>query len=138
MGEIADDMIEQMIDDEMRQWHLAGDGDFDTWKEEEGALAKAKLWRGADGKETPYTALEKGHFLNILMFMRRKTMGEIQEETKDEDVAVDLSDAWANNKPPCWEGLMEEARNRGGMVAVAAHHIDNGMDEKLIRENAMT
>ena len=122
MGDIADDMFEQMID----QWHLAGEEGRDeaAYEKERKALADRRIWVGADLKEVPYKDLERDHFLNILMFVRRKTMDDIKMETSEEDVAVDLREAWRNNKPVEWEGLMEEARNRGGMVAIAAPPIE--------------
>jgi hypothetical protein len=138
MGEMADDeILHQMC--EWEQWHLAGGEGRDeaAYQKERKALADARIWVGGDGKRTPYKDLGRGHFLNILMFVRRKTMDDIKEETQEEDVQVDLRDAWANNKPVEWEGLMEEARNRGGMVSIAARHIDNGMAEMLLRENVM-
>jgi hypothetical protein len=132
-----DEIMWQML--QMEQWHLAGEENRDeaAYQKERKALADARIWVGADGKETPYKDLERDHFLNILMFIRRKTMDDIKAETRDEEVAVDLMDAWNNNKPLEWEGLMEEARNRGGIVSVAASHIDNGMGDNLIRENVM-
>ena len=136
MGDMADYYMEQALD----QWHLAGEEGRDeaAYATERKRLADARIWVGGDGTETLYKDLERDHFLNILMFVRRTTMDGIKEETQEEEVRVDLREAWRNNKPVEWEGLLEEARRRGGIVASAAGHIDSGMDDQIIRENAMT
>jgi hypothetical protein len=123
----------------LQQWHLAGDDEdaLERLLEERKRRAASRIWRSKDGRETDYEDLERDHLLNILMFLRRTTKEHIEVMTQEDGVKVEWAEAWENNKPPEWEGLMEEAKTRGGMIAIAAHHIEEGMDEDMLRGNVL-
>lgn len=147
---MTDQWHEDHLDKEMRvnllealhQWHMAGNPDaqerlVEELLEERKRRAASRIWRSKDGRETDYEDLERDHLLNILMFLRRTTKEHIDELTQEDGVKVEWTEAWENNKPPEWEGLMAEAKSRGGMIAVAASHIEEGMDEDMLRGNVL-
>ena len=97
------------------------------------ALADSKTWKSKDGREIAYADLDKYHLINILLFLRRATQISVEFAAEHEGVWVDQEEAWQKNKPLEWDGLVEEARTRGGLLSVVADRIEEGMNEVLIR-----
>jgi len=95
--------------------------------------AENKMWTAQDGRRIPYSELEDGHLLNLLLFLRRTSLQRAAEETKQAGVSVSETEAWKACKPPAWEGLVAEGMSRNGMTGLAAERIDEGIPENLLR-----
>lgn len=126
MGDQADRLVEEL-------WYVAESGE--PIQDDRQQLVGSQIWRSSDGTETPYTKLEKSHLLNILLFLRDTRLRDLQKEATKAGVLISPEDLWENNKPVEWFDLFEEAERRGGMVALAAQRIDDGMAAELIRTN---
>ena len=86
--------------------------------------ALERKWRTSKGQDIPYSGLDPGHLLNILMWMRRVSQERAQEAASKEGAQLGYG-GWKARQHPAWSGLLEEAKRRAPMVANAANVIDS-------------
>lgn len=87
--------------------------------------ARRRVWLPKDqATEIPYAALQDSHLANILLMLRR--LAQQKAQMAADALHLDLGPSgWLLRKHPQWDGLVEEAKRRGGQVASAAQLIDS-------------
>jgi hypothetical protein len=97
-------------------------------------LPEARVWRTKEGRDIPYSQLDSGHLLNILMWLRRRSLEKAQDVAHRDGVRLG-PDGWRARKAPDFDGLLEEARRRRGRVMEVAELIASGkeIDEAAVK-----
>jgi len=90
-----------------------------------------------EGDKIPYNQLDPAHLLNIMMWLRRRSLEKAQEAAAKDGVRLG-PDGWLARKAPDFDGLLEEARRRRGKVQELAEIIAyrRELDEKNLRRRA--
>lgn len=92
-----------------------------------------RTWVTLDGREIPYAEMDPAHLLNTLMWIRRRAQ-EKAEEAALKEGAVLTQSGWKTRKPHEWDGLLEEARRRGGEIRrISEKILEDDYDEVLLR-----
>jgi hypothetical protein len=96
-----------------------------------------RIWVTKEGDEIPYAELDPGHLINILMWLRRRSMQKAQDVAGKDGVALG-PDGWLVRKSPQFDDLLEEARRRRGRVLQVAELIASRkeVDEEAIKRVA--
>lgn len=102
--------------------------------------ARRRVWLPKDvDDEIPYGELRGAHLVNILLMLRRSAQKKAQAAADLEHLELGPG-GWRIRRHPQWDGLVAEARSRGGQVAAAADLIDSDrrLDEAIIRAGVGT
>jgi hypothetical protein len=96
-----------------------------------------RIWVTKEGDEIPYSELDPGHLINILMWMRRHSMKKAQEVAHRDGVVLG-PDGWLVRKHKIFDDLLEEARRRRGRVLEVAELIASrkAVDEEAVKAAA--
>lgn len=114
------------------------DGSWSFWSgTRRRRLPEERIWRTKEGDEIPYAQLDPGHLINILLWLRRRSLEKAQEVARRDGVVLG-PDGWLARKAPDFDGLLEEARRRRGRVLEVAELIASRkpVDEEAVKAAA--
>lgn len=114
------------------------DGSRTFWGEKAAArrLPEERIWVTRDGRQIPYGEMDPAHLLNTLLWIRRNAQRKAEKAALEAGVEL-TSSGWRIRRPPEWDGLLEEARRRGGEVRrIAESVLEDDYDEFELRSAA--